>query len=186
MAQFLRSSKLVPANQNHVVNIDANEPPPPSIEAGVINAVAHGCWETSESHGFHDDWRTADWLEELATYLEKEERFTTDDTNFPGADQSVSTVDGLRAAAHTLRNNVLGMKLMLMVSELSEAMENIRDHGVAGIMAGEGNFGEELADATIRINDTAGLIRSAIGDEIIQKMLVNEQRPYRHGKKAGV
>jgi hypothetical protein len=151
----------------------------PTVEAGVVNALQQECGETARDHGFSNDWLMADWLESLAEYLSKEERFTTDVTKPLG----VSTVDGLQTAAVILRNNVLGTKLMLIVSELSEGLESLRENGgAAGALQGFGNFHEELADAIVRILDTGTFTKGNLGDELLKKMAINRDREHMHGK----
>ena len=67
-------------------------------------------------------------------------------------------------------------KLMLVVTELAEAMEAIRkDDGQ--------NFNEEIADTFIRLLDICGSVGIDIEDEIKSKMAVNEKRPHKHNKK---
>lgn len=165
----------------------------PNVEAAVINAVAQQSYETSRAHGFQDDFLAAGWVDGLADYLEREARFTDDQTWFPHLIQPgeevpenvepMSTVEALRKVAEIIRNNVVGTKLMLIVCELAEGMESIRATSVSGHLEGEGNIGEELADAQVRIGDTATMLRIALGDEQIRKMLINESRPYKHGKR---
>jgi len=85
----------------------------------------------------------------------------------------------------------VGEKLMLIVTELAEAMEAARK----GPMTGPGindtaegyqrrrqNFEEELADATIRIFDFCGYFGVDLEKAIEKKMAHNETRPYMHGK----
>ena len=73
-------------------------------------------------------------------------------------------------------HNVLA-KLMLIVSELSEAAEAVR-------FCNQENFEEEIADALIRILDLTGTMNIDIESAVIKKMMVNEGRPYLHGKKS--
>ena len=81
-----------------------------------------------------------------------------------------------------------GMKLMLMVSELSEALEEYR-HGRAldEIWYGEGGKPEgvtvELADVLIRIFDMCGHHELPLARAITEKLAYNKTRPYRHGNK---
>ena len=66
-------------------------------------------------------------------------------------------------------------KLMLVVTEVSEAMEAYR-------IGDRENFNEEIADTFIRLLDICGAINMDIEEEIIHKMQVNEKRPHKHGK----
>jgi len=69
----------------------------------------------------------------------------------------------------------IGEALMLIVTELAEAMEGYRHQDDA-------NFREELADAFIRLLDLCGGLNIDIEHEIYQKSVVNKKRPYKHGK----
>ncbi len=69
----------------------------------------------------------------------------------------------------------IGEALMLVVTELAEAMEAHRKQD-------DPNFKEELADAFIRLLDLCGGLKIDIEDEIYQKSLKNKNRPYKHGK----
>src|SRR5258708_40001680 len=69
----------------------------------------------------------------------------------------------------------IGEALMLIVTELAEAMEGYRhqDHD---------NFREELADTFIRLFDLCGGLGIDIQTEIVKKSEKNKLRPYKHGK----
>jgi hypothetical protein len=137
----------------------------PTVEAAVVNALQHECGQTAREHGFTNDWLDADWLEQLANDM---------DPNDAGR---------LRHIARVLRTNILGMKLALIHSEISEALESLRENnGAQGALDGEGNFGEELADALVRIMDTGTFTKEALGDKLLNKMAVNKDRPHMHGK----
>ncbi len=69
----------------------------------------------------------------------------------------------------------MGEALMLIVTELAEAMEGYRKKDDA-------NFREELADAFIRLFDLCGGLGIDIEAEIAKKSETNKSRPYRHGK----
>ena len=69
----------------------------------------------------------------------------------------------------------IGEALMLIVTEIAEAMEAHRHQD-------EANFKEELADAFIRLLDLCGGLKIDIEEEIYKKSLVNKKRPYKHGK----
>lgn len=94
-------------------------------------------------------------------------------------------------------------KLMLVVTELGEAMEAYRKlsqktlnycgyHGGSHLPAQElpeeqyrilTNFREEIADTFIRLLDMVGSFGIDIAQEIDRKMHINEGRPYKHGKE---
>jgi NTP pyrophosphatase (non-canonical NTP hydrolase) len=44
------------------------------------------------------------------------------------------------------------------------------------------NFKEELADVAIRLGDLCGGLGIDLETEILNKMAINESRPYKHGK----
>jgi NTP pyrophosphatase (non-canonical NTP hydrolase) len=69
----------------------------------------------------------------------------------------------------------IGEMLMLIVTELSEAMESYRTKNRKG-------FNEEIADTFIRLFDLCGGLKLDITKEIEKKMLKNRLRPYKHGK----
>lgn len=73
-------------------------------------------------------------------------------------------------------NHLLATKLFLASSELTEAMENLRNNGHPDHLA------EELADAMIRIADFAGQMGIDLDEALRIKMEKNKSRPYRHGK----
>lgn len=69
----------------------------------------------------------------------------------------------------------IGEALMLIVTELAEAMEAHR-------IQDEENFREEIADSFIRLLDLCGGLGIDIEEEIHKKSLKNKNRPYKHGK----
>lgn len=69
----------------------------------------------------------------------------------------------------------IGEALMLIVTELAEAMEAHR-------IQDEANFKEELADSFIRLLDLCGGLGIDIEEEITRKSSKNKNRPYKHGK----
>jgi len=78
----------------------------------------------------------------------------------------------------------VGEALMLIVTELSEAMEAYREgNPESDKIPGYSKLEEELADAIIRILDFAGGNGFDIEEAIAAKMPYNETRPYRHGGK---
>lgn len=69
----------------------------------------------------------------------------------------------------------IGEALMLIVTELAEAMEAHRKQD-------QDNFKEELADSFIRLLDLCGGLGIDIEGEIAKKSAKNKTRPYKHGK----
>lgn len=86
---------------------------------------------------------------------------------------------------------IVGLKLALIHSEVSEALAVHRDvyddedvDATTGLTPmQEDDFAEELADVVIRVLDLAGYYDYDIGNIIIDKMAKNEDRPPRHGKR---
>ena len=82
-----------------------------------------------------------------------------------------------------------GELFMLMVTEVAEAMEEVRDHHAPDEMYyGEDGKPEgvpsELADVVIRILDYCGLHGIDIAKAVAEKIFYNHTRPKRHGGKA--
>jgi NTP pyrophosphatase (non-canonical NTP hydrolase) len=82
------------------------------------------------------------------------------------------------------RNPVwIACRLMLVVSELGEALEAVRD-GNFNAEPKSGGLMEELADACIRLFDLAYSIDGDLAQAIWVKMAFNAARPKGHGRKA--
>jgi NTP pyrophosphatase (non-canonical NTP hydrolase) len=73
-------------------------------------------------------------------------------------------------------NNAVATRLALIHSEVSEALEAIRN-------GDRENFKEELADIVIRVFDLCGGLGIDLECEIEKKMEKNRNRPFKHGKE---
>ena len=75
-------------------------------------------------------------------------------------------------------DHVVKEKLLLIVSEVAEATEELRK------MKGYSDkLGEELADIVIRSFQLADQLNIDLEVELIEKMRKNERRPFKHGKR---
>jgi NTP pyrophosphatase (non-canonical NTP hydrolase) len=75
------------------------------------------------------------------------------------------------------RPHFVGEKLMLVVSEIAEAMEGHRKGLMDDKLPHRTMIEVELADAVIRIADLAGGMKLDLGGAIAEKMAFNAQRP---------
>lgn len=88
-----------------------------------------------------------------------------------------------------LENSNIPTKLMLIVAEAAEALEEFRsNHPSARYYNPEKpdkpeGIGPELADIVIRVGDLAEMLGFDLEDEVAVKMKYNESRPYKHGGK---
>jgi NTP pyrophosphatase (non-canonical NTP hydrolase) len=79
----------------------------------------------------------------------------------------------------------LTMKIALVITELAEAIEEVREGNMGLYYSGDKKpegFGVELADAIIRIADLAEHTGVDLSLMIGEKMAYNATRPYMHGK----
>lgn len=75
------------------------------------------------------------------------------------------------------RPHVVGEKLCLVHSEISEAMEGHRKKLMDDKLPHRPMIEVELADAVIRIADLAGALNLDLGGAIAEKLAFNAQRP---------
>ena len=84
-----------------------------------------------------------------------------------------------------IKNARVGLKLMLVVSELGEALEALRKSDTADSHIPEYSGAEaECADAVIRLMNLATDEGYRLPEAIIAKSEYNNNRPYKHGGKA--
>jgi len=80
------------------------------------------------------------------------------------------------------RNN--GEAIALMHSELSEALEALRDGNPKSVKApGYSQLEEELADVIVRVLDFAGGLELDVAGALLAKMQYNAGRPPKHGRQ---
>ena len=115
--------------------------------------------------------------------------------------------DDLEAQEEIAKRREISELLLLITSEVSEAVETLRgpldplkcytkvgseyvpydDKAPADPATGElpktYGFGAELADVVIRCFHLAGLMGIDLGQEVVRKVRVNNARPFKHGKK---
>ena len=86
----------------------------------------------------------------------------------------------------TTKEEMLG-KLMLVVSEIAEAAEFVRDDNWSSWYSGNGKpegFIFELADAMIRIGDISSTLGYELDAVIRIKLDYNRSRPSLHGRRS--
>jgi NTP pyrophosphatase (non-canonical NTP hydrolase) len=82
---------------------------------------------------------------------------------------------------------LISSKLSLIHSEVSEALEEVREHHFTMEFDEKGKpigLPSELADAVIRLYDLAEFLGIDLDDVVDTKMDYNETREFRHGNKA--
>lgn len=109
--------------------------------------------------------------------------------------RNIRTCMDLHQFDPTTREN-LGSKLLLVISELVEAYEAVRDERFITYYAHDNTlpfpyakpqgFPSELADAFIRLLDITAALGIDIEAEITMKMAYNETRAVKHGRASGL
>lgn len=134
-----------------------------------LNQIIIASNVNSKDKGFWEDWDLADELETIA------------DEN-PELDlEEVEKI--CRAAAVALRRNIIGMKLALLHSEVSEMLSIVRDVDPLSLGQDE-DFNHEGADVLIRLGDLFGHLGGNLADATVDKQQENAKRPYKHGRQA--
>jgi hypothetical protein len=125
--------------------------PRESLENQTPNDLAIACHAVANQKGFWDDFKPLKGLS--------------------AGDEDVL----LKFVEHLQETYMLPVKLMLVVTELGEAVEAHREGDTE-------HLGEEMADVFIRLYDLCGAMGLDIEEEVRRKFLVNMGRPTLHGK----
>jgi NTP pyrophosphatase (non-canonical NTP hydrolase) len=122
-------------------------------------AVEHECHQTSLDHGWwekHDQLKRAIGGEHSSLISENKEE-----------------IDRLYVLS----------KLMLSVSELSEAVEGVRGDKMDDHLPRYKMIEVEIADCFVRLFDLSKRFDLHVCEALLAKMEYNKSRPYRHGNK---
>ena len=145
--------------------------PVPSL--GELNNLRDGICAMNTLKGFHDDLVTVDSvfrqlmlvvteLAEAAEYL-RIVKDIEDDIIEKGKILDAVTCNG---AVSYYKEQIIGR------FDNDKFKSEIKD-----------SFGDEIADAIIRLFDLSGVLHKPIGDHISAKLMHNMTRPYRHNKQ---
>ncbi len=102
--------------------------------------------------------------------------------NYPLNDLAEYIHNWAKDKGFDIENENESQQIMLMVTELAEAVEAIRHGNPRSKITSTSQVAEELADCIIRILHYCAAKKLNIGEAVIQKMIYNETREYKHGK----
>jgi hypothetical protein len=133
----------------------------PTSAITFLQEVVH---RNSAAHGFWEPWDDAQWLEEFAVHLKNS-----------AVGMATDNYNRILKIAKEHRVMLLATKLMLSVSELSEALEALRDENPV-------DFNEEVIDSLIRNFDLLQHVGAETTSILANKITKNSERPYKHGR----
>lgn len=134
--------------------------------ANAFDIFAELCAATAEASGFHEDEKRL---------FETIKQYHWDNTK----DQQLYLNDHAWLEAQLIQ-----AEIGRAVSEFGEAIEGVRKPGPDSHLPQYLNWITEFADVFIRAGDTLGKRHLTIGRVIVDKMLYNLSRPYKHGKNS--
>jgi NTP pyrophosphatase (non-canonical NTP hydrolase) len=144
------------------------------VQIGNLRELQKKAFDHSESKGFHDD----DDLGEVAR------RILDIGYHRPLPDDVQTFIDGIQA---TWKEMHAAKRLLLIVSEVSEAYEALREVGhFRGWTSPTGKpegVPSELADILVRTAEFAETVRIDVQGATEEKMTYNSTRPHKHGKR---
>ena len=128
---------------------------------GSLEAVADDIHKTAVEHG---------WWDDLARMQQQ-------------IGNAVAPLDEIAKSRHQAELAYQLSKMMLICSEVSEAVEGLRDHNKADDKLPQYKMVEvEMADVLIRVFDLCKKFDWNVIDAMLDKMEYNKSRPYKHGK----
>lgn len=134
------------------------------IDFEVLNTLAKHVYQDNKAKGFWDDCEIIDKID-----------------NIEVGGSNISRED-LQRFKEDFKKSKLSQMIALQHSELSEALEADRNNLMDDKLPHRSGLEVELADALIRIMDTAGGLDLDIGGAVLEKLAYNKSRPYKHGK----
>lgn len=139
----------------------------------MLNTLAEYIGEWAESKGFRETEECVADLESLASAVEEAN----------GDDEAAAVLAGLsparlREISKHLEMLEVGNKHMLVVTEVAEAQEDLRDNGDDT----SDNYARELADIIVRTLDRAAAAQINIGRAFTEVLKKNARREHKHGR----
>lgn len=139
--------------------------------AGELNMLKYSIEAVNKAKGFHDGDITTDSICRVLMLVV---------TEICEAVERMRSVDSIKNEIQTTNKIVCGIAANNPVREI-EYMSKTDALIFKGAV--KDSFGDEIADAIIRLFDLSGLLGIEIGEHIICKLMYNISRPYKHGKQ---
>ena len=133
---------------------------------------------------FKTDASLSDSIEESLTLLCSICAANSADRGFHDDELALSALTRGTPSHDWTTNAVLQAELARIASEVGEAIEACRKPKRDEHLESYSNFVVELADIIIRVCDLAGKRSLPLGPALIDKLLYNATRPYKHGKNS--
>lgn len=142
----------------------------------LYNDIAKDVHETAKSKGWWDVQSADEWYNDIGKH-KKYFKIQGDD------DEKEALIAAYKAGQQNPPPNI-PEKLMLIVSELAEAMEGLREGDAMSKKLPQYKVMEtELADVEIRIKDLKAYLKLRVAEAEIDKAEYNKTREHKHGGK---